>query len=61
VDGDLDRGVQFVGQSQGLIHDMPTVQALVDRCMAEAQVTSEPASEPYSRPGLRCSLPPPSV
>jgi hypothetical protein len=46
--------VQFVGQSQGLIHDMPTVQALVDRCMAEAQVTAEPEPnpEPFPRPPL---------
>jgi enoyl-[acyl-carrier protein] reductase II len=36
VDGDLDRGVQFVGQSQGLINDIPSVQELVDRCIKEA-------------------------
>ena len=36
VSGDLDRGVQFVGQSQGLITDIPTVQELVDRCIQEA-------------------------
>jgi NAD(P)H-dependent flavin oxidoreductase YrpB (nitropropane dioxygenase family) len=36
VDGDLEHGVQFVGQSQGLIEDIPTVQELVDRCIAEA-------------------------
>ena len=36
VDGDLDNGVQFVGQSQGLITDIPSVQELVDRCISEA-------------------------
>jgi enoyl-[acyl-carrier protein] reductase II len=36
IDGDLETGVQFIGQSQGLIQDIPTVQALVDRCIAEA-------------------------
>jgi enoyl-[acyl-carrier protein] reductase II len=36
VHGDLEKGVQFVGQSQGLINDIPTVQELVDRCLAEA-------------------------
>jgi len=38
VDGDLENGVQFVGQSQGLINDIPSVQQLVDRCLEEAQV-----------------------
>ncbi len=41
VDGDLKQGVQFVGQSQGLIHDIPTVQELVDRCIAEAIAANE--------------------
>lgn len=36
IDGDLKEGVQFVGQSQGLVHDIPTVQDLVDRCVKEA-------------------------
>jgi enoyl-[acyl-carrier protein] reductase II len=36
IDGDLERGVQFAGQSIGLIHDVPTVQALVDRVVNEA-------------------------
>lgn len=35
--GDLEYGVQFIGQSQGLIHDMPTVEALIQRVIAEAQ------------------------
>lgn len=36
IDGDLENGIQFVGQSQGLIYDIPTVQELVDRCIEEA-------------------------
>jgi enoyl-[acyl-carrier protein] reductase II len=36
VDGNLDTGVQFIGQTQGLINDIPTVQDLVDRCIIEA-------------------------
>lgn len=37
IDGNLRDGVQFVGQSQGLIHDIPTVDQLVQRCVHEAQ------------------------
>eukprot|EP00934_Nitzschia_sp_Nitz4_P005825 Nitzschia sp. Nitz4//scaffold121_size67750//30500//34949//NITZ4_006067-RA/size67750-processed-gene-0.8-mRNA-1//1//CDS//3329534348//5815//frame0 len=36
VRGDLDRGVQFVGQCQGLINDIPVVDDLVQRIMHEA-------------------------
>jgi nitronate monooxygenase len=35
--GDLDAGLIWAGQVQGLIHDIPTVQALMDRIMAEAE------------------------
>jgi enoyl-[acyl-carrier protein] reductase II len=37
IQGDLDHGVQFIGQSQGLINDIPTVEQLVLRCIAEAE------------------------
>ena len=37
VDGDAKQGVQFVGQCQGLIHDVPTVQALFDTILQESQ------------------------
>lgn len=37
IDGDLQQGVQFVGQSQGLIHDIPTVEELITRCVREAE------------------------
>ena len=36
-DGNLAYGMQFIGQSQGLIHDQPTVAELVQRIMQEAQ------------------------
>ena len=36
IAGDLDQGVQFVGQSQGLIEDIPSVDELVQRMVAEA-------------------------
>lgn len=34
--GDLDHGVWTVGQSQGLVHDVPTVDDLVSRIVLEA-------------------------
>ncbi|NVK37849.1 MAG: nitronate monooxygenase [Gammaproteobacteria bacterium] len=37
VDGDLTTGVQFIGQTQGLIDDQPSVQEIVDRTIAQAQ------------------------
>lgn len=38
IDGDLKNGVQFIGQSQGLINDIPSVHELIDRCIQEATV-----------------------
>ncbi|USQ95011.1 NAD(P)H-dependent flavin oxidoreductase [Caulobacter sp. RL271] len=35
--GDVDHGVWTAGMVQGLIHDVPTVKALVDRIMSEAE------------------------
>ncbi len=34
--GDLDAGLVWAGQVQGLIHDVPTCRELIDRIMAEA-------------------------
>jgi NADH:quinone reductase (non-electrogenic) len=34
--GDLDAGLVWAGQVQGLIHDIPTVAELIDRIMREA-------------------------
>jgi enoyl-[acyl-carrier protein] reductase II len=37
VDGKLDnQGVQFIGQCAGMIHDIPSVEELVDRLVTEA-------------------------
>ncbi|TSE02243.1 nitronate monooxygenase [Skermania sp. ID1734] len=35
--GDLDAGIWSAGQSQGLIHDIPTVAELVERMVTEAE------------------------
>ncbi|MBX4170996.1 nitronate monooxygenase family protein [Rhodococcus sp. DMU2021] len=36
-DGDIDAGIWTAGQSQGLIHDIPTVADLVERMVTEAE------------------------
>ncbi len=35
--GDLDKGIFWAGMVQGLIHDVPTVQELMDRIIGEAE------------------------
>lgn len=37
VKGDLENGVQFIGQSQGLIDDIPMVNDLMQRIVSEAR------------------------
>jgi len=49
VHGDLDKGVQFVGQSQGLINDVPSVQELVDRCISEALTTHAAVGDRFEK------------
>jgi enoyl-[acyl-carrier protein] reductase II len=44
VDGELEGGVQFIGQAQGLIHDIPTVEAMMQRIMEEAEAASRRTS-----------------
>ncbi len=34
--GDLDKGLVWAGQSQGLVHDIPTVAELIERLVREA-------------------------
>lgn len=41
VEGDMNRGVQFVGQCQGMIQDIPVVDDLVQRIMREAREVHE--------------------
>ncbi|KAL3797572.1 hypothetical protein ACHAWO_012586 [Cyclotella atomus] len=36
IDGNFEEGVQFIGQSQGLIDDVPSVDELVQRIIREA-------------------------
>lgn len=36
VDGDLERGVQLIGQAQGLVSDIPTCAVLMQRIIEEA-------------------------
>ena len=40
VEGKVEGGVQFVGQSQGLIHDIPTVEVMIQRIMQEAETAA---------------------
>ena len=35
--GEIDQGIFWAGMIQGLIHDIPTVQELIDRIMSEAE------------------------
>lgn len=41
IHGNLNNGVQFIGQSQGLIHDIPTVDEVIQRIMREAKEITE--------------------
>lgn len=41
VDGKMDEGVQFIGQCQGMIDDIPVVDDLVQRIMEEAREVHE--------------------
>jgi len=40
VDGKLDEGVQFIGQSQGMIHDTASVDTIVQRIVQETRQAS---------------------
>ena len=37
VDGDLNTGVQFIGQTQGLIQDQPSVKDIIQRTIEQAE------------------------
>lgn len=41
VDGNLQQGVQFIGQTQGLIEDIPSVQEIIERTVQQAKEGSE--------------------
>lgn len=39
--GDAEHGVQFVGQCQGMIHDIPTVDVLIQRILEESMAAHQ--------------------
>jgi enoyl-[acyl-carrier protein] reductase II len=41
VDGKLDEGVQFIGQSQGMIHDIAPVEEIIQRIIMEAREATQ--------------------
>ena len=47
IDGDLKEGVQFVGQTQGVIKDIPSVEELLDRVVGEAVSTHKRIGEQH--------------
>ena len=47
IDGNLDEGVQFIGQSQGLINDVASAQTIIERCVTEAIETNASVKERY--------------
>jgi enoyl-[acyl-carrier protein] reductase II len=47
IDGNFEEGVQFIGQSQGLIDDIPTVDELVQRIICEAVEASSHCYETF--------------
>jgi enoyl-[acyl-carrier protein] reductase II len=49
VDGSVENGVQFVGQCQGLIDDIPTVNEMMERIMREAKEASVKNAEYFGR------------
>jgi len=49
ISGDAERGVQFVGQCQGLIRDVPTVEELVCRVLEESAIAHEEQVQKFRR------------
>ncbi len=52
IGGDLDRGFVWGGQAVGLIQDIPTVQELVNKMVAEATDVSEHLAGTKNRDGV---------
>ena len=48
IDGDFENGVQFIGQSQGLISDIPSVEELIQRIVNEAIHSSSSTYETFA-------------
>jgi len=51
IEGDVETGVQFIGQSQGLVGDVPSVGELVARIVDEAAQASGAVTEAVCSPG----------
>ena len=49
IHGNIKEGVQFVGQSQGLIHDSPTIKELIHRIVQEAHEATETTSRQFTK------------
>lgn len=45
IEGDIQKGVQFIGQTQGLIEDTPTVQEVIDRTVGQAKTIHSALSD----------------
>lgn len=45
--GNLNEGMQFIGQSQGLIHDVPSVQTFINRTVEQAQVVNQQVAQRF--------------
>ena len=56
VEGNTEDGVQFIGQSQGLIEDIPLVHELVQRVVFEAMEASSRCHATFTEEGGRCSV-----
>ncbi len=48
IDGDLDKGVQFIGQTQGLIDDIASVEDIIQRTVQEAEAVCRRQQERFS-------------
>lgn len=48
VEGDYQKGVQFIGQTQGLIKDLPTVKEIFSRTLSEAHQVQQANAERLS-------------
>jgi enoyl-[acyl-carrier protein] reductase II len=48
VDGDINNGVQFIGQSQGMINDIVSVSEIVQRIIQEAKDVSISNAEKFN-------------
>lgn len=48
IDGNLNEGVQFIGQTQGLIQDVPTVEEIMERTLTESQALHQKQADYFS-------------